>query len=69
MNSGNVTLWQYIYIVKKSHIKSWIIFIQNPLQEHLGLVKDPSEYKYSSAAYYEKGIIKFPFLKDLREVL
>ncbi len=38
----------------------------NPLQEHWHLVKDPCEYKYSSAAYYEDGRSDFLFLKDLR---
>ena len=40
----------------------------NPLAEHWQLVQDPSDYKYSSAAYYEKGNCEFEFLKDLREV-
>ena len=39
----------------------------NPLAEHWQLVKDPSAYKYSSAAFYERGESDFPFLKDLRE--
>ena len=39
----------------------------NPLAEHWQLVKDPSDYKYSSAAYYERRKSDFPFLKDLRE--
>ena len=38
----------------------------NPLAEHWQLVKDPCEYKYSSAAYYELNKNIFPFLKDLR---
>lgn len=39
----------------------------NPLAEHWQLVKDPCEYKYSSAAYYEMNKNIFPFLKDLRD--
>jgi REP element-mobilizing transposase RayT len=39
----------------------------NPLSERWQLVKDPGDYVYSSAAYYEKGEKNYPFLKDLRE--
>ena len=39
----------------------------NPLAEHWQLVKDPCDYKYSSAKFYEKGIKEFSFLEDLRE--
>ena len=37
----------------------------NPLAEHWNLVKDPCDYKYSSAQYYENDVKNFPFLKDL----
>lgn len=40
----------------------------NPVAAHWQLVKDPCDYYYSSAAYYETGKKNFPFLKDLREV-
>ena len=39
----------------------------NPLAEHWNLAKDPVEYRYSSAKFYEEGSKMFPFLKDLRE--
>ncbi len=39
----------------------------NPLAERWQLVKDPSDYKYSSARYYELNQKNFPFLKDLYE--
>jgi REP element-mobilizing transposase RayT len=39
----------------------------NPLAEHWQLVKDPCDYKYSSACYYERDEKNFPFLKDLWE--
>ena len=39
----------------------------NPLAEHWQLVKDPCDYKYSSARYYEWDEKNFPFLKDLWE--
>ena len=37
----------------------------NPLAEHWNLVQYPSEYKYSSACYYEMDEKNFAFLKDL----
>jgi putative transposase len=37
----------------------------NPLAEHWQLVKDPCDYKYSSARYYELNEKNFLFLKDL----
>jgi REP element-mobilizing transposase RayT len=40
----------------------------NPLAEHWQLVKDPCDYKYSSARYYELNDKDFNFLKDLWEV-
>jgi REP element-mobilizing transposase RayT len=40
---------------------------RNPLAEHWQLVKDPCDYKYSSAKYYEMGEKNFSFLKDLKE--
>ena len=40
----------------------------NPLAEHWQLVKDPCDYKYSSARYYELNEKNFSFLKDLWEV-
>ena len=39
----------------------------NPLAEHWNLASEPSEYKYSSASYYERGDKSFTFLKDLRD--
>jgi putative transposase len=39
----------------------------NPLAEHWRLVKDPCDYKYSSARYYEMNEKNFSFLKDLRD--
>jgi REP element-mobilizing transposase RayT len=39
----------------------------NPLAEHWNLVKDPCDYKYSSARYYEMNEKNFEFLKDLLE--
>jgi putative transposase len=39
----------------------------NPLAEHWQLAKDPCDYKYSSAKFYELGIKEFSFIKDLRD--
>lgn len=39
----------------------------NPMAEHWQLVKDPCEYKYSSAKYYELNEKEFGFLKDIYE--
>jgi putative transposase len=39
----------------------------NPLADHWNLVKDPSDYAYSSAKYYERNEKNFLFLKDLME--
>ncbi len=39
----------------------------NPLSKHWKLVKDPCEYKYSTANFYEKGVKNFEFVKDLRD--
>jgi len=41
----------------------------NPLKEHWNLVKDSSDYKYSSAKYYELYEKNFHFLKDLCEAV
>ena len=37
----------------------------NPLAEHWQLVKDPCEYKYSSARYYELNEKNFSFFERL----
>ncbi len=39
----------------------------NPLAVHWQLAKEPSDYIYSSARFYEMGVKEFSFLKDLRE--
>ncbi len=36
----------------------------NPISR--GLVKDPCDYRYSSAKFYELGVKEFSFLKDIR---
>ena len=39
----------------------------NPVAEQWQLVKDPCDYRYSSARFYEMGVKYFFFVKDLRE--
>lgn len=39
----------------------------NPLAGKWQLVKDPCDYFYSSAKFYEMGVRTFAFLKDLRD--
>ena len=38
----------------------------NPCTEYWKLAKEPCNYFFSSAKYYEKGVKDFLFLKDLR---
>ena len=52
---------------KKVAIQKLKYMHYNPLAEHWQLVKDPCDYKYSSARYYELDEKNFPFLKDLWE--
>ena len=39
----------------------------NPVADHWQLVREPCEYDYSTARYYEQGQIDFSFIKDLRD--
>lgn len=50
---------------KKVAVQKLKYIHRNPLAEHWQLVKDPCDYKYSSARYYELDEKNFPFLKDL----
>ena len=52
---------------KKVAIQKLKYIHSNPLTEHWQLVKDPCDYKFSSARYYELGEKNFTFLKDLWE--
>jgi putative transposase len=40
----------------------------NPLAEHWQLAKDPCDYQFSSARFYELNDNSYSFLQDLREV-
>jgi len=45
-------------------------YIHNhPLAEHWQLVREPSDYKYSSAAFYESGNSDFLFLRLTKRIL
>ncbi|MCB9034670.1 MAG: transposase [Chitinophagales bacterium] len=39
----------------------------NPIVEKWSLAKEPVDYKYSTASYYENEINNYTFIKDLRE--
>jgi len=39
----------------------------NPLAEQWQLVANPSDYRYSTARFYELGVKEFSFIKDLRD--
>lgn len=39
----------------------------NPCTEYWQLAKEPGDYLFSSAKYYETGVKNFIFLKDLRD--
>ena len=41
----------------------------NPLADHWALVKEPYDYLYSSASFYETSDIRFQFLRHVNEVL
>lgn len=47
-----------------------LVYIHNnPIAEHWQLVKDPSDYAFSSASFYERGNTRFDFLKCLYEAI
>jgi putative transposase len=52
---------------KKVAIQKLTYIHNNPLAGRWRLVKDPCDYKYSSAKYYLKNQKEFRFLKDLYE--
>jgi putative transposase len=41
----------------------------NPTMQRWNLCKEPAEYPYSSAGFYETGIAKFKFLKHIANAL
>ena len=58
----------HLYTQKVAYQKLDYIHL-NPLAEHWQLAKDPCEYPYSTAKFYETGVKNFSFIKDLRDEL
>ena len=71
-NNKNYEFWQRdslaIRLYSKDVAMQKLKYIHNnPLAEHWNLVSDPTDYRYSSARYYEINEKNFDFLKDLLE--
>ena len=71
-NSRSYNFWQtnpdWFLLNKTKTIEQRLNYIHsNPLQAKWGLVKDPSDYKYSSALFYEHELNEFDFLYDYRD--
>lgn len=71
-HNKNYEFWQrdslavHLYTQKVAYQKLDYIHL-NPLAEHWQLAKDPCDYKYSTAKFYETGVKDFIFIKDLRD--
>ena len=71
-NNKNYEFWQrdslavHLYTPEVAYQKLDYIHL-NPLAEHWQLAKDPCDYEYSTAKFYESGIKEFSFIKDLRD--
>ena len=71
-NNKNYQFWQRdslaIRLYSKDVAMQKLKYIHNnPLAEHWNLVSDPTDYRYSSARYYEINEKNFDFLKGLLE--
>ncbi len=56
-------------LLNKETLKQKLDYIHNNLNaEHWKLCKEPADYYYSSAKFYETGIDDFGFLKHIGEV-
>ena len=56
-----------IILYSKKVILQKLSYIHNnPLASHWQLAKEPCDYKYSSASFYEMNNMEFEFLKDIR---
>jgi len=69
-----INFWQphpdKFVLYKERTIRQKLNYIHyNPLQEHWRLVKDPIDYLYSSARFYETGESNFLFLYHYRDWL
>jgi putative transposase len=63
----NYRIWQRdplaVRILSREMLEQKLDYIHNnPLQPHWNLAKYPEDYYYSSAGFYLKGVINFPFL-------
>ncbi len=57
-------------LLKKQTIQQKLDYIHyNPVIKNWKLCKEPSDYYYSSANFYEKGIDNFKFLKHIGTAL
>lgn len=57
-----------VHLYSRSVILQKLNYIHlNPLADHWSLAKDPWDYYYSSASFYEMNVRTFSFLKDVRE--
>ncbi len=57
-------------LLKKQTIKQKIDYIHyNPVMERWKLCKEPPDYHYSSAGFYENGIGHFKFIKHIGAIL
>ena len=71
-NSRSYNFWQtnpdWFLLNKTKTIEQKLNYIHcNPLQSKWALVKDPCDYKYSSALFYDKEVKEFDFLYDYRD--
>jgi putative transposase len=69
-NNKSYEFWQRDFLAIRLYTKEVALqklkyIHNNPLAEQWNLVQDPSDYKYSSARYYELNERNFSFLKDL----
>ncbi len=56
-------------LLKKQTIKQKLDYIHyNPVMERWKLCKEPSDYYYSSARFYETGVDNFKFIKHIGAV-
>ncbi|MDQ3550260.1 MAG: transposase [Bacteroidota bacterium] len=72
LNSRQYNFWQpkpnWFLLNQISTLEQKLNYIHlNPMRGKWNLVTDPSEYYYSSCAYYEKQVNNFDFLKDYRD--
>jgi len=48
-------------------LRAFLCGLPTRAEEHWNLVTDPCDYYYSTASFYEKNILNFAFIKDLRK--